>query len=226
MPLLDPKDFFNLYAMWGVDLINHLSSISGYAEMLLQNQSGNLTDQQKHFLEVIRKNSLRALTEWHHTNNYLACSILNALPCHKVNVFATIQRAIEYVGKYAQIENIKAQIPDHLPFVQGNDRLERAIAYVLDPQPPGNDFLGYLEGYQPTIEAFLPNDGYVNFQSTSGLRISPEYIKQPADLFYPGTRLSAAKLIIQQCGGEIELIKMEPNLEFRFTLPVWVEAEQ
>jgi hypothetical protein len=56
------------------------------------------------------------------------------------------------------------------------------------------------------------------------LRVNPSKIRQASDLFYPGTRLSTAKLIIQDCGGDVEISRLEPDLEIRFSLPVWVES--
>jgi hypothetical protein len=226
MTQFEPKDFFELYAMWGVDGITHLSMISGYAKLLLENESGNLTDQQKHYLETILKHSLRAHTDWHHTNNYLALRALSKLPLRKTDVYKDIQSAIKYIREYAQIENVQVNLPNNLPPVKAHERLESAIAYLLDPQPPGNDFLGYLEEYTPTIEAWLKNNKFVNFKSTSGLHINPSLIKQPSDLLRMGTRLGTAKLMIQDCGGDFEIIKMEPNIELQFTLPIWVESEQ
>jgi hypothetical protein len=226
MTQFEPKDFFELYAMWGVDGISHLSTISGYTKLLLENESGNFTDQQKHYLEIILKYSLRAHTDWHHTNNYLALHALPKLPLRKTNVYEAIQNAIKYILEYAQIENVQVKLPNNLPSVKAHEELGSAIAYLLDPQPPGNDFLGYLAEYTPAIEAFLKDNKYVNFKSTSGLRINPSLIKQPSDLLRAGTRLGTAKLMIQDCGGDFEIVKMEPNIELHFTLPIWVESEQ
>jgi len=225
MSSLNPEEFFSLYAMWGVDGISHLSMINGYAELLLKDKAENLTEEQKHYLEIIIKRSLRAQADWHHTHNYLRFRTISTMPFRKIDVHQAVQSAIEYVRRYAQIEDVKVKLPDNIPPVKGNDWLEGAIGYILDPQPPGGGFIGYVEDYTPTIEVLLMDDKYINFRSTSGLRVNPSRIQQPSDLLYPGTRLSAAKLIIQYYGGDVEIARLEPELEIRFSLPVWVESD-
>ncbi len=230
-PDIEPSDLYDLFLIWRHEGIMPLSVIKGYAEMLLEGSVGDLTQEQRSSLEVLRRKSIEGIQYWHTLELYLR---LRYGPQKIVWQSAFLQHIIErslsdlrQIGFLKHREQVQVDLPASLPLVKVNGAIEQAIVHLIVPSFKRRDG----KDYRPSITAQQISPEFVQVEILSGLQFEPEIKSGEIDkslLAYPGSDLSVAYLIFQQYGTplEFEQIRLENEqpsqaVKFRFTLFVW-----
>ncbi len=223
------------------ELRTPMTSIKGYAELMLMGAAGGLTDPQKQYLEVIVGNADR-MSEL--INDLLDISRIESgkttLELQSVNLAQIIESVveehlhglIEHDGKPMIIEN---EVPLSLPAVFADpDRVTQVLTNLVD-----NAFHYTPENGRISVRAW-PNAEHVCVSvSDTGIGISREHQEKIFERFYrvedkeiqqvPGTGLGLAivRSLVQMHGGDI-LVESTPGVgsTFTFTLPFSTEEKK
>jgi signal transduction histidine kinase len=219
-----------------IDFVAHelkqpMTSMQGYAKMLMMGIGGELGDQQIQFVKVINANVARMGKL---VNDLLEISRLEAgriklkieqLPPRSVvdGALAAIRPDVEARG-----HALKVRLPEGLPFISGDrDRLVQILTNLL-----GNACRYTPDGGTVTVSASaLP--GYLVFSVTdTGIGLSPEdlanldkFFRADRDLVasQPGTGLgiSIARHLVELHGGELKVeSELDRGSTFSFTVPI------
>ena len=212
------------------ELRTPMTSIKGYADFLAQGAVGPLEKQQKHFLDVIRRNADRLSLL---INDLLDISRIEAgkvrLELKETQLSRLLDQAIESMLIPAQNKGLTLTFAasPNLPLVMVDwDRLTQVITNLL-----GNA-INYTEtgGIQVSVKAEA-NKVWTEIRD-SGIGIPSEILPHIFDRFYraddstvqsnsgTGLGLAIVKAIVEMHGGEL-LVESEPGIgsTFTFVLP-------
>ncbi len=222
------------------ELRTPMTSIKGYAELMLLGAAGSMSDAQKQYIDVILANADR-MSEL--INDLLDISRIESgkttLELQPVDLSQTISQVInEHLQGLIQHEdkpiNVTTEISDTLPMVSADpDRITQILTNLLD-----NAF-HYTPADGNISVATRLNSSYVAISvSDTGVGISKDNQEKIFDRFFrvedseiqevPGTGLGLAivRSLVEMHGGQIDV---ESNLgegsTFTFTVPV-VQAEE
>ncbi len=214
------------------ELRTPMTSIKGYVDLLLMGAVGALSDQQRHFLEIIRNNAdrLTALV-----NDLLDISRIETgrveLDLRAVHIHEVVEQVVTSLQARAQSRglDLKAQVPASLPAVWGDSArvaqiLTNLVGNAIQYTPPGG---------KVTISA-RPANGFLEVSvADTGIGISEENRKRIFDRFFraddplvqetPGTGLglSITASLVEMHGGEIWVeSELGEGSTFTFTLPL------
>jgi light-regulated signal transduction histidine kinase (bacteriophytochrome) len=217
----ETQEFLQLFFSWRNDGLAPLVLIKGYTELLLKGEGGDLTHQQREFVEIIYRSCLRAVTLWHHPTDYLQIQAADLKTQMKSTQLAdVINDAMWYLREYAQIEKVTIDLPASLPPVRGTTSLSQVFVYLIDSDTPYSFWKG-----QPTIiQAAQSEPSTIVIHIRTGLKLKPRYIGEPTEFFLPGSRASIADLIVRQHGSQVTLRPIGEGTEFQFSLQVWNEG--
>ena len=217
------------------ELRTPMTSIKGYADFLAQGAVGPLQQQQRHFLDVIRRNADRLSLL---INDLLDISRIEAgkvrLDLKETQLGQLVEQAIESMLISAQNKGLELTFsaPPSLPTVMADwDRLTQVMTNLL-----GNA-INYTE--VGTIRVTLRADSrkvWTEIQD-SGIGIPAEVLPRIFDRFYraddstvqsssgTGLGLAIVKAIVEMHGGEL-LVESEPDIgsTFTFALPILTVA--
>ena len=220
------------------ELRTPMTSIRGYAEMLMKGMFGELTPQQEEFVHTICNNVERMQVQVSdlqdvsriETGHLLLETKPTALADALEDALQAVQGQIE-----ARSQQLTLEVPENLPLVYADPaRLTQILINLLS-----NAYKYTPEGGHIRMRAWL-QDGYVHCAvSDTGIGISDEDMERLFTKFFrsddqavrdmPGTGLGLCitKSLIELQGGEIEVeSQVGEGTTFTFTAPLAVEKEK
>jgi signal transduction histidine kinase len=219
------------------ELRTPMTSIKGFAELMLMGAAGSLSEPQSRYLEVIRDNADRMSDL---VNDLLDISRIEsgrtALDLQEIDLLKLVEDVTTgHLGDLIQRENkpmeVVADLAHSLPLVNGDhDRITQILINLLD-----NAFHYTPTGGQIIVGTHLAGEEVEISVSDSGIGISQENQEKIFDRFYrsdeavvqqiPGTGLGLAivQSLVEMHGGEIS-VSSKPGQGSTFTvhLPVTV----
>jgi PAS domain S-box-containing protein len=219
------------------ELRTPMTSIKGYVEIMLMGASGQLTAQQKHFLEVVKTNTERLSVL---VNDLLDISRIEAgrvtlsvqplvLPDLVEDVVVDLKRRSREENKAMSVE---VQIPEDLPAVSGDpERIRQVLAHLVNNgynYSPENGAVRVqiFSAGDDEIQIDVKDDG-IGIDSKDQARIFQRFYRgdDPLVLATAGTGLGLAisKILVEMHHGRIWFHSSGVRGEgstFSFTLPV------
>ena len=216
------------------ELRTPMTSIKGYADLLMLGMAGSLSDQQKHFIGIIRNNAERMVAL---VNDLLDISRIESgrvqLDLRAVHIHEMVGQVVSTLQGRAQNKNIALQVdvPETLPLVWGDSNrvaqiLTNLISNAIQYTPPGG---------RVTVSAHLNGDMMEVSVADTGIGISKEDQRKIFDRFFraddplvqetPGTGLGLpiTASLVQMHGGQIWVeSELGEGSTFTFTLPLAV----
>jgi len=214
------------------ELRTPMTSIKGYADLLMLGMAGPLSDQQKHFIGIIRNNAERMVAL---VNDLLDISRIESgrvqLDLRAVHIHEVVGQVVGTLQGRAQNKNIVLQVDvsENLPPVWGDSNrvaqiLTNLISNAIQYTPPGG---------RVTISAHLNGDMLEVSVTDTGIGISKEDQRKIFDRFFraddplvqetPGTGLGLpiTASLVQMHGGQIWVeSELGEGSTFTFTLPL------
>jgi signal transduction histidine kinase len=213
------------------ELRTPMTSIKGYADFLAQGAVGPLQQQQKHFLDVIRRNADRLSLL---INDLLDISRFEAgkvrLDLQETQLNLLVDQAVESMLISAQNKGIELTFstsPNLPPVMADWDRLTQVLTNLL------SNAINYTEtgGVHVSVRAEA-DKVWTEIQDT-GIGIAAAVLPHIFDRFYraedstvqsnsgTGLGLAIVKAIVEMHGGDL-LVESEPGIgsTFTFVLPV------
>jgi len=214
------------------ELRTPMTSIKGYADLLLMGAMGPLTEGQEHFLGIIKSNVDRLVML---VNDLLDLSRietgrmeLKLQPLHLGRVVSDVVASIQGLSSRKKL-NLQVQIEPDLPVVRGDyQRLVQVVTNLVD-----NACRYTPDGGEVTVSVYTI-DGAVQVDVTdTGIGISPEDQEKIFDRFFradhplvrdtrgTGLGLPIVKSLVEMHGGRV-WVKSEPGKgsTFSFTIPL------
>lgn len=201
------------------ELRTPMTSIKGFAELLLMGAAGSLSEPQSRYLEVIRDNADRMSDL---VNDLLDISRIESgrtvLDLQELDLVQLVDEvATNHVRELVRRENkpmeVALETPESLPLVNGdNDRIRQILINLLDNAYHYTPANGNI-----VISATQVGDRVAISVSDSGIGISQENQEKIFDRFYrsdeavvqqiPGTGLGLAivQSLVEMHGGEISV---------------------
>jgi PAS domain S-box-containing protein len=220
------------------ELRTPMTSVKGYAELMLMGATGSISDEQKRYLEVISSNADR-MSEL--VNDLLDISRIESgkttLDLQPVNLGQIIDELVEghldsLVGRENKDINILTQIPDDLPLALADP--ERVVQ-ILTNMADNAVYYTFHEG-EITISARVRGSFISVTVTDTGIGISKENQSKIFERFFrvedsdvqqvSGTGLGLAIVLslIEMHGGSIEVVsELGMGSSFTFTLPIYNE---
>lgn len=218
------------------ELRTPMTSIKGYSDLLVSGRVGTLSDQQRHFVEVIKNNAdrLTALV-----NDILDISRIETgrirLQIEALNLVELINNVVDgFRGQMAEKSlELTLDLPPSLPPVRGDEgRVTQVLVNLV-----GNASKYTPEGGQVAVSAGLVGD-FVQVDITdTGIGIDHKDLPHIFDRFYrteqaevqavdgSGLGLSIVKMFVELLGGKIWVESgLNKGSTFSFTLPLAPEA--
>ncbi len=216
------------------ELRTPMTSIKGYADLLMLGMAGPLSDQQKHFIGIIRNNAERMVAL---VNDLLDISRIESgrvqLDLRAVHIHEVVGQVVSTLQGRAQNKNIALQVnvPETLPPVWGDSNrvaqiLTNLVSNAIQYTPPGG---------RVTVSAHPNGDMLEVSIADTGIGISKEDQRKIFDRFFraddplvqetPGTGLGLpiTASLVQMHGGQIWVeSELGEGSTFTFTLPLAV----
>lgn len=220
-----------------VSLVSHelrtpLTSIKGYVDLLMEEETGTLDDQQREFLEVVKRNADRLVAL---INDLLDLSRIEAGRLEVQRVPVRVQEVIKQVGNSlrpqldAKHQRLELELERALPAVLGDsDRLTQILTNLLSNAakytPSGGRITVMARCARPLVEVAVRD---------TGIGMTPEEQAQVFTKFFrsrnkaaqaaggTGLGLAITRQLVELHGGTMSF-ESEPGQgsTFRFTLPV------
>jgi PAS domain S-box-containing protein len=223
------------------ELRTPLTSIKGYVEIMLMGASGQLSDSQRHFLQIVKNNTARLDIL---VNDLLDVSQIEsgqvALNIEELN-FERILEAVMLDVTWRSQEEKKPmhfirEVSDQLPVVKGDPvRVRQVVANLV------NNSFNYTPAQGEVTVRVYPENGSVRVDvRDNGIGIHPDVQERIFERFYrgddplilatagTGLGLAIARNLIEMHSGKIwfESSGLEgEGSTFSFTLPVYKNKE-
>ncbi|MBN1177665.1 MAG: GAF domain-containing protein [Anaerolineae bacterium] len=219
------------------ELRTPMTSIKGYADLLVMGAVGQLGEQQLHFINIIRNNADRLTTL---VNDLLDISRIETgrveLSLKAVSIAEVVDLVVNTLKGRAEERDLalSADVPDGLPAVWGdNHRINQILTNLT-----GNAIQYTPSGGSVTISARVNADRLEVAVSDTGIGISKENIKKIFDRFFrvddplvqettgTGLGLAITASLVHMHGGEIWVeSELGQGSTFWFSLPLARFAE-
>ncbi|MBC7228308.1 MAG: GAF domain-containing protein, partial [Thermoflexales bacterium] len=214
------------------ELRTPMTSIKGYADLLMLGMAGPLDEQQKHFIGIIRNNAERMVAL---VSDLLDISRIESgrvqLDLRAVHIHEVVEQVAYTLQGRAQSKGLTLQVnvPADLPPVWGDSNrvaqiLTNLISNAIQYTPPGG---------KVAVSAHLNGDMLEVSVSDTGIGISKENQRKIFDRFFraddplvqetPGTGLGLpiTASLVQMHGGQIWVeSELGEGSTFTFTLPL------
>jgi PAS domain S-box-containing protein len=214
------------------ELRTPMTSIKGYADLLMLGMAGPLDEQQKHFIGIIRNNAERMVAL---VNDLLDISRIESgrvqLDLRAVHIHEVVGQVVHTLEGRAQNKNITLQVnvSENLPPVWGDSNrvaqiLTNLISNAIQYTPPGG---------RVTVSAYPNGDMMEVSVADTGIGISKADQRKIFDRFFraddplvqetPGTGLGLpiTASLVQMHGGQIWVeSELGEGSTFTFTLPL------
>lgn len=221
----DTLDFQGMFRRWAFEGVESLSPIRGYSELLLnESKFGSLTEQQRHFIEIIHHRILSALDHWQDPLHYINLEddkyVLSWMKWERKRLQELVDSARFHLKGY-DIGEIKIETSDSLPLLRANQWLVFAFANLIFPETNRQ-----FSKYPCIIKASAIKENKVTIQISAHIRdIEEGYIKEDRfniSLLYPGSRLLTARLVIEELfESRLEIDITRTGIECKFDIPIW-----
>ncbi|MFP3854187.1 MAG: ATP-binding protein [Anaerolineales bacterium] len=218
------------------ELRTPMTSVKGYVEMLLMEAVGELNDQQRKFLRVIKNNVDRLGSL---VNDLLDISRIEAgrvqLDLEPLDLKALLEETAEVFKRRTRLESkpltIGLELPESLPFVLADrDRLRQIVANLMENSfnytPVDGNIQLSAHVVDDQIEVAVADNG-IGIPSSDRERVFERFFRgdQALDMAVAGTGLglSIVRQLVDMHGGTIELESdgvPGQGTTFRFTLPL------
>lgn len=214
------------------ELRTPMTSIKGYADLLMLGMAGPLGEQQKHFISIIRNNAERMVAL---VSDLLDISRIESgrvkLDLRAVHIHEVVEQVAHTLQGRAQSKGLTLQVdvPTDLPPVWGDSNrvaqiLTNLISNAIQYTPPGG---------RVTVSAHTNRDMLEISVADTGIGISKENQRKIFDRFFraddplvqetPGTGLGLpiTASLVQMHGGQIWVeSELGEGSTFTFTLPL------
>ncbi|MGQ9466805.1 MAG: GAF domain-containing protein [Anaerolineae bacterium] len=214
------------------ELRTPMTSIKGYADLLMLGMAGPLSEQQRHFIGIIRNNAERMVAL---VSDLLDISRIESgrvqLDLRAVHIHEVVKQVVNTVQGRAQSKGLSLQIdvPEDLPPVWGDsNRVAQILTNLIS-----NAVHYTLPGGQVTVSARASGDMLEVSVADTGIGISKENQQKIFDRFFraddplvqetPGTGLGLpiTASLVQMHGGQIWVeSELGKGSTFTFTLPL------
>src|SRR5215472_9717505 len=220
-----------------VSLVSHelrtpLTSIKGYVDLLIDGDAGEVTEEQKEFLEIVKNNSDRLVML---VNDLLDVSRIEAgrinLRLQPVDLAGSIGEVATSLRPLMEQkgQSLKLELPEDLPNVMADrDRVTQIVTNLLS-----NAHKYTLEGGAVTVRVQVGTDEVQVAVSDTGVGMTPDErdklftkflrAQNPAtqDVSGTGLGLNIVKSLVDKQGGRI-WVTSEPmkGSTFTFTIPI------
>ena len=201
------------------ELRTPMTSIKGYADLLLMGAVGELSDQQRHFMNIIRNNANR-LTAL--VNDLLDISRIETgrmeLRFGMVPIIEIVEQVISTLGGRAQERNLvlETQVPAGLPAVWADDdRVTQILTNLV-----GNAVQYTPAGGSVTVSARVREEMLEVSVTDTGIGISKENVNK---LFAPFFRADDPH--VQETSGTGLGLAITASLVHMHGGEIWVESE-
>ncbi|HIE37773.1 MAG TPA: GAF domain-containing protein, partial [Anaerolineae bacterium] len=214
------------------ELRTPMTSIKGYADLLLMGAVGELSDQQRHFLGIIRSNAdrLTALV-----NDLLDISRIETgrveLDLKAVHLHEVVDQVIGTLQGRAQSRGIvlETRVPEDLPAVWGDGArvaqvLTNLVGNAIQYTPPGGEVIVSARPAGDMLEVAVTDTG-IGISKENQARIFDRFFRADDPLVQetPGTGLGLpiTASLVHMHGGEIWVeSELGEGSTFIFTLPL------
>ena len=208
-------EFLYAFASWAHKARLPLSIIKGYADVLVNDKLGRLTDEQRQAMAVIERCCRSAQANWDEPLTYLHLRYgPKGEKWEAVALSDAVTEALNNLQKSARVDAVRIVLPNDLPPVKSCGRLATAIANLIAPDD-------YVQDLKPSLQASLIEGPAVLVQVHTKLKRKLRQKQLTPEALDPGTPLAVAALIIQRHGSQLQVRSSEGGTEFRFVLPVW-----
>jgi signal transduction histidine kinase len=216
-----------MLALISHDLRSPLTSIRGYVELLLDEETGPLDEDQMHFLGVVKRNADRL--DGQIGDLLLVAGVAEgnlSLTRSAVDVPRLVMEAVETASPHAQRKGI--ELDAACPPLRPIDADGRRLAQVLD-NLLSNAIKYTPEGGSVDVRAWYEDDWIVLCVTDSGIGMSREELESIFDPFFrtedakergikgTGLGLVVVKAIVEAHGGGVR-VDSEPGWGSRFTI--------
>ncbi len=223
------------------ELRTPMTSIKGYVEIMLMGASGALTDQQRHFLEVVKLNTDRLAVL---VADLLDVSRIDAgrvtLSLQPVDLSQVADGCIETISQRMKDENrpmhFSKDIPDDLPLVNGDlERVRQMLDNLLENAyqytDPGGEIVVRARQAGDQVQVDVQDNG-IGISAEDRPRIFERFFRGEDPLVLAtsgnGLGLSIVKKMVEMHQGKIwfesQGIRGEGSI-FSFFIPIYVKSQ-
>src|SRR6478609_5344759 len=132
------EEMVNLLYMWRNNSLTHMTSVVEWIKILLEENPklGNLTPEQRNFLEIALRNAGQSTEWWRIAVEYTQFHYKIRLPqLRPISIYSIMDSVKFYAKKAPYISELSINIPDDLPMIKGHNFLSAAISYLIFPEP-------------------------------------------------------------------------------------------
>ncbi len=222
------------------ELRTPMTSIRGYVDLLMMGAAGALNENQQHFLEIIKENTVRLNVL---VNDLLDVSQIEAgkvaleiQPVHLPDLAHTVVDEVQQRSVQEQKPiHFHVEAEDDLPAAAGDpDRVRQILANLVE-----NAFRYTPEDGSVTIRIHRPNEDFLQVDvEDTGIGIAPEDQERIFERFYRGEHpfvlatagtglgLALTRQLVNMHQGEIWVQSvLGQGSTFSFTIPVYQKEE-
>lgn len=220
------------------ELRTPMTSIKGYVEIMLMGAAGQITDQQRRFLEIVKSNTERLTVL---VNDLLDVSRIEtgrvALNLQPLDLRPLVEEVVEDIQRRSREENkpmnITLEVPHDLPKVNGDmERVRQIMAHLVS-----NSYSYTPAGGQITVRLHDKVDEVQIDVADNGIGIPKDQQHRIFDRFFRGSDplvlatagnglgLALSKTLVEMHHGKIWFeSEGEPGKGsvFSFTLPIYI----
>jgi hypothetical protein len=217
-PEITPEDrqLYQLFTYWRNEDLSKLALIQGYAVLLLEDECGPLTSDQRQAIEVINQTCQKAVQAWYDRSYRINPLLYLEIVVETIALSEIIKEALDYLREQVPVDKIVVALPDNLPPINTSRELTRAVVILVDyiyhlHQP-------YFENFSATITATLHENKAIDLRirSAQGLELT----NLNSTLFESDFDLYVANFIIQKLKGEVAVFPFDKGIEFQLTVPL------
>jgi light-regulated signal transduction histidine kinase (bacteriophytochrome) len=214
----DAQDILEAFASWRSDGLTPLTTIYGYANLLLSNQIGAVSDAQRDCLQVVRDSASRAIDSWHYPSLYLQLRYGELdLTWEAASLSAILHDVLLSLDSTSARAPISIDVPETLPAIRGSQSLLAVFRVFFAPHLLSRDT------NQPVNVRATPGATSANIVIVGGYTNVYHAIQESQQPFWMGSPLDTAQRIIHKHRGLLDVHTEADNVVFRFSLPYWRE---
>lgn len=209
-------DLYELLACWKNEDLTALSLMRGYAELLLDDGYGAITDDQRQAINAISFACQKVIQRWQSRGYRLQPLLHQEIVFETIAFSDVIKEALEDLRQDLPIDKIAVTLSDNLSPITASRELAIAIVILVDyiylHRPHRGDF-------STTIMATLHEGQAINLRIRSAQDLETTN-KIDSTLLESNLDLRIANFVIQQHNGKVEVLPFGKSTEFQITIPL------